>query len=147
MVYYFAYGSNMDICQTKCRVGNFKIIGKAILNGYSLRFNKTSKDGSGKANIVVDRNSKVEGVVFEFTESQLETMDCIEKGYNRSKPINVLTDGISIEVVTYIADSRNIDNNLLPTKDYLRIIKDAAKMIELSDSYQEHLKSFQTEEE
>ncbi|MCJ7793278.1 MAG: gamma-glutamylcyclotransferase [Candidatus Marinimicrobia bacterium] len=147
MVYYFAYGSNMDICQTKNRVGNFKIIRKAVLNEYSLKFNKKSNNGSGKANIVVDENSKVEGVVFEFTESQLKTMDCFEKGYQRSRPINVLTDGISQKAVTYIADSKNIDNNLLPTEDYLKIIKDAAKMIGLSDSYQRHLKSFQTEEE
>ena len=139
---YFAYGSNMDICQTKCRVGNFKIIGKAILKGYNLRFNKESQNGSGKANIIGDENSKAEGVVFEFTEDQLESMDCFEKGYHRSEPINVLIDGKDTKVVTYIADPKRVNSNLLPTADYLKIIIDAAEMIGLSDSYQKKLKSF-----
>lgn len=146
-MFYFAYGSNMDVCQTKNRVGNIKIIGKAILDGYSLKFNKRSSNGSGKANIVVDENSKVEGVVFEFTESQFEMMDCFEKGYHRIKPIDVLIDGTSVRVATYIADPEMIGNNLLPTKDYLKTIKDAAKMFGLSDSYQEYLKSFPAKEE
>ena len=145
---YFAYGSNMDICQTKCRVGNFKIIGIATLNGYDLKFNKRSIDRSGKANIIeAGKSSKVEGVVFEFTESQFKDMGVFEKGYHCSEPINVLIDGKNTEVLTFIADSERIDNTLLPTAEYLKTIKDAAEMIRLSDSYQKKLKSFQTREE
>ncbi|KKU03220.1 MAG: hypothetical protein UX99_C0003G0059 [Candidatus Amesbacteria bacterium GW2011_GWB1_47_26] len=137
----------MDICQTKCRVGNFKIIGKATLNGFALKFNKKSVDGSGKANIEIAKNSIVEGVVFELTEDKFELLDCFEKGYHRSKPINTLIDGKVTEVVTYLADSNRINNNLLPTVCYLNIIIEAAEMIGLSNSYQKNLKSFRAKKD
>ncbi|MBI3289861.1 gamma-glutamylcyclotransferase [Candidatus Microgenomates bacterium] len=144
---YFAYGSNIDICQTRKRVGNFKFIGIATLNGYDIKFNKKSTiDGSGKANIVkAGKTSKVEGVVFEFTGAQFDLMDNAEKGYHRSEPLNVLIGGEITRVLTYIADFEI--TGLLPSIGYLKIIKDAAEMIGLSDSYQKKLKSFQAREE
>ena len=49
---YFAFGSNMLLERIKKRVPSARVLGNATLGGYALRFNKLSKDGSGKANIV-----------------------------------------------------------------------------------------------
>jgi gamma-glutamylcyclotransferase len=49
---YFAFGSNMLLERIKKRVPSARALGIATLGGYALRFNKLSKDGSAKANIV-----------------------------------------------------------------------------------------------
>jgi gamma-glutamylcyclotransferase len=138
-MHYFAYGSNMDLDQTKDRIGEFKIIGITILDGYRLKFNKRSKDGSGKANIVPESESKVEGVLFDLTEEQMKEMDDCEQGYSR-KTIPLNDD--SLNAVTYVANPDTIDEKLRPTRDYLDKIINAAKKLGVSEAYQQMLKVF-----
>jgi len=147
-MYYFAYGSNMDTDQLETRFKELKnkkfcIVGVAVLPNYELKFNKKSTDGSGKANIIPDEKSEVEGVVFELTEEQFMKLDEKEKGYHRNK-ISVNLNNNFIEVITYIADDSNICDGLFPTSSYLdKIVKGAANF-ELSLSYQKKLGLFET---
>ncbi|MEK7130751.1 MAG: gamma-glutamylcyclotransferase family protein [Patescibacteria group bacterium] len=146
---YFAYGSNMDVEQLKERFkkisdANFSVIGIAILPKYDFRFNKKSTvDGSGKANIISDQKSEVEGVIFELTDEQFKVLDEIEKGYHR-KNITVNLQKQSIKVITYIADIRSLCKGLSPTEEYLEKITKGAKYFNLSKSYQEKLSSYKT---
>jgi len=140
---YFAYGSNMDVVQTEGRVGTFGIVGTAVLAGFELKFNKRSEiDRSGKANIVVRQNSHVEGVIFDFNEEQMARMDQIEKGYVRTDDLTVISGGQPIHVISYVADPQKTDGSLLPSREYLNKILEAAKDFNLSATYQKWLKSF-----
>ena len=44
MIYYFAYGSNMDAKRMTERVVDFEIIGQGILGDFELKFNKINQE-------------------------------------------------------------------------------------------------------
>ncbi|MFH1112077.1 MAG: gamma-glutamylcyclotransferase family protein [Patescibacteria group bacterium] len=145
---YFAYGSNLDTDQLKTRFEklknkNFSTIGVAILTNYDLKFNKKSKNGSGKANIIPTQKSEIEGVVFELTDEQFKVLDEYKKGYHRNK-VSVNLNNQFIEVTTYIADVTSLYDNLFPTNSYLDKIIKGAKNFNLSDPYQKKLHLFKT---
>jgi gamma-glutamylcyclotransferase (GGCT)/AIG2-like uncharacterized protein YtfP len=140
-MYYFAYGSNLDQEQLRGRIGDVNIIGKAVLHEHTIKFNKQSRDGSGKANIVNQDTSDVEGVIFNFTEEQFKKMDKSEVGYHR-KQVSLAFEDRQVKAITYAADSEKINDTLTPTKEYLQIIIGGAKNFELSDAYQKMLATF-----
>jgi gamma-glutamylcyclotransferase len=142
-MHYFAYGSNLDTDQLRERVGTFGTIGKAVLGGYRLEFNKRSKcDGSAKANLASDSGTRVEGVVFELDEPQMKKLDVAEKGYHR---VVVSLEGAAQEAVTYIANDDMIDDDLLPTRDYLDMIIKGAERFGLSEFYRKNIAAFATD--
>lgn len=55
----------------------------ARLDGYALRFNKRSKDGSGKANIEPRDGGTVWGVFYVISAADLTVLDKGEGGYAR----------------------------------------------------------------
>lgn len=136
---YFAYGSNINFNRMKRRVGDFlePVIGK--LNGYELKFNKKSKDGSGKANIVVNPEEVIEGRLFELTDKQLIKLESYEKGYHR-EDVQINVEDKEISAITYVADANKIDNSLKPTEDYLDLIVCSAhEEPQLSDEHIEKI--------
>jgi len=67
-VYYFAYGSCMDHERfQKHEVDHYfqRVIGRGVLHQYSLKFSLPTSDG-GKADIIEDKQSHVEGIVYEI---------------------------------------------------------------------------------
>ncbi|MGX6445028.1 gamma-glutamylcyclotransferase [Neobacillus sp. K501] len=77
-VLYFAYGSCMDDARFKlANVHSFfqKMVGRGILEGYTLRYTKIIHDG-GRADIV-EEGGTVEGKVYEIP------IDCIDYLYKR----------------------------------------------------------------
>lgn len=146
---HFAYGSNMETGHLIDRVGEIKDLGKATLRGYELRFSKLGDDGSGKANVHnSNRDSSVEGVLYELDEEQFDKLDYCEGAktghYSRESLKNIQTNkGRSIEAEVYIANREKINNNLKPTKKYLSyLIEGASEPVhKLSNSYIEFLKS------
>jgi gamma-glutamylcyclotransferase len=139
MELYFAYGSNMDSERFTERVGAARVGGIGSCLGYDLRFNKRSADGSGKANIVTMRDGEIEGVVFELSGAQLARMDKFEKGYHRER-VSVVVGGSVQGAITYIADSDQIADDLLPTREYLTLILNGAARFGLSDAYHRRLR-------
>jgi len=123
----------------KRRVGDYlkPVTGK--LNGYELKFNKKSKDGSGKANIVVNPEEVIEGRLFELTNKQLIKLESYEKGYHK-KDVQINVEGKEISATIYVADADKIDNSLKPTEDYLDLIVCSAyEEPQLSDEYIEKI--------
>jgi len=141
---YFAYGSNM----LRSRLENQKrgderieqVIdhGAGVLLEHTIKFNKESIDDSGKTNVIEDNDSKVLGVIYELTDTQINLLDKIEAGYTRS-PVNVILGSNTIQVDTYFATTENVDNDLLPTRDYLNFLILGAKEHNFSDEYIEFL--------
>ena len=78
---YFAYGSHMDPEQMRRHCPNAEVVGIASLDDYRLDFPRFSNDwGGGTASIHLAHGEKMWGVVFELTESDLESLDKYE-GY------------------------------------------------------------------
>jgi gamma-glutamylcyclotransferase len=139
MVRYFAYGSNMLQERMKKRVSSARYLETATLAGYVLRFNKISKDGSSKANIVrSDRpGAVVWGVLFELEESERVKLDKAEglgRGYDLVSAQVQTASGFQ-SAFTYSASPEALDDNLKPYLSYKRMLLRGAKQNHLPDDY------------
>jgi gamma-glutamylcyclotransferase (GGCT)/AIG2-like uncharacterized protein YtfP len=145
---YFAYGSNMDNEKMTERKINFSSRQLAKLSGYKLVFNKKTALGySSYANIVLAENNFVEGILYEFPDSDILKLDECEgypNHYFRTQVTVTDKDGNSIKATTYIAQEDKIEEGLLPTREYLNHLL-AGKDL-LSTSYFEALKQVRTYE-
>ncbi|MDP3064205.1 MAG: gamma-glutamylcyclotransferase family protein [Chloroflexota bacterium] len=76
MVWYFAYGSNLNKNQMRTRVGDWSACRKATLRNWELLFNvKSRKWGKFAANIRgAGTQDKVWGVVYQITKKQLDVL-------------------------------------------------------------------------
>jgi cation transport regulator ChaC len=101
--FYFAYGSNMDAPHLQSRVPSARTCCKGYVEGKQVLFNKKSKDGSGKANLVDAPQQQTWGVVFEIETQEWNLLDKIEGGYIR-QPIKVqLNTDCWVWTETYIS--------------------------------------------
>ncbi|PMP98165.1 MAG: gamma-glutamylcyclotransferase [Thermodesulfobacterium geofontis] len=123
IIKYFAYGSNMDPQRMKERGVNYISRKPAILEGWKLVFNKISSNNpnEGYANIIKDKNSKVEGCLYEVEESEIKKLDKYEgypNHYTRTE-IEVMVEGNKVFATTYKANPEKISDALKPSKEYL----------------------------
>jgi len=131
-VKYFAYGSNLDLPQMKRRCPSSKLISKGSLSGYRLTFNRFSSGwGGGVADVIQDQGSKVWGLVFELSDTDLERLDRYEgyhkdwtNLYERWKAVIDTHNGQICDVWVYTVVEKQ--KFVKPTPEYLQIIKDAA---------------------
>lgn len=118
MVWYFAYGSNLDRNQMEERVGSWGRCQKALLRGWKLTFNVSSSGWGGKAaNIIQTSDTKdiVYGVVYQLTEAQLDKLTRIEGP--RPVDLEVESAGNKITARVCVFNSRAPPGQ--PTKEYL----------------------------
>jgi len=129
---YFAYGSNLDLPQMKMRCPSSKLISKGSLSGYRLTFNRFSSGwGGGVADVIQEKGSKVWGLVFEISDTDLERLDRYEgyhkdwtSLYERWQAIIETPNGLVSDVWVYTVVEKQ--KFVKPTIEYLQIIKDAA---------------------
>jgi gamma-glutamylcyclotransferase len=118
----------------------------AVLRGYRLQFNKKStKDGSGKANVEAYANSNVWGVLYSVPDADLDKLDTGEGGYRRTLlPVHVLDNSV-FYASAYMA-SKPSDPDLRPYTWYTRFLIEGAREHVLPEDYVEgleHLKAVQ----
>ncbi len=124
-VWYFAYGSNMDVDRMLTRKAPFTRIKKGRVHGQRLVFNKIplGSPGYGYANIMPEHGFEVNGVLYEVNEAGLLKLDDCEgvssNHYFRSQIAVLLDDGTSVEAIVYLAHPDKIKDGLLPTKTYM----------------------------
>ena len=132
LVWYFAYGSNMNTDQLISRIGLFVERRLFRVENYDLMFNKlqdqtpfsTNVFRSGCANIVPNANSTVFGVAFRITPQQLQQLDSYE-GVEHNQYTRVameLVDCTNEEPTTaevYVAHPSTVQEGLLPHERYL----------------------------
>jgi gamma-glutamylcyclotransferase (GGCT)/AIG2-like uncharacterized protein YtfP len=150
-VFYFAYGSNMDLERLEKRIGKVTDFGPAILRDNKLVFNVYSESNDcAAANIEHKKGEKVVGRLVKITTKQLEKLDNVEgvpKGrYRRASLDDVImaqTSGGIREVgkfeggtvYTYIAtdeavkDSKEKIREKPPTSSYLAPISKGLRQI------------------
>lgn len=121
MIFYFAYGSNMNPARMTRRVGEFTILGRGVLIDYQLVFNKIARDkiGVGYANVMTSSGDLVEGVIYQFDEiRKLDKPEGYPIHYDR-KLMTISIDGGFVQAWVYLARSNRISEGLMPSKSYL----------------------------
>ena len=147
---YFAYGSNMSLARLTARVSTAEKIGNGTLKDHSVEFHKVSKDGSAKCDIVKPDATGIvtHGVVFEFSENQLDALNRAEgigKGYDSKNILIKLNDRSIVETLTYFATK--IDKSLKPYHWYKHHVLFGAEENELPVSYIETLEAAESIED
>lgn len=149
LVWYFAYGSNMnkDDLERWCKERGYspiKLISpvKAILPNHKLCFTHySSKRRGGVADIISCENEKVEGILCQITQNDLDKIEEKEGVPNvyKRKIVNVrLSKGTSRCAITY--EVRRKEGVFVPSRLYMNTIIEGAKAHHLSKNYISKLK-------
>ena len=145
----FAYGSNM--CRGRLKAYKVNPQGSgvpAVLRGYRLRFNKRStKDGSGKANIEQHEGCEVWGVVYEIPDKELDLLDGGEVGYERCNISVHTSEGVADEAWVYVASAPDPDPALRPYTWYKRFLVDGSLQHRLPEAYIQMLQALDADED
>ena len=111
MIYYFAYGSNLNVAQLMTRIGKWRSVRKAILKNYKLVFDVYSQKWSGLTSNIKECNSElVYGVIYEISMDQL---NILTKKYEHKEPTKLdkvfILDGDEkkLQVYTYVFSGEN----------------------------------------
>ncbi len=114
---YFADGSNLFWPRQRGRGLRLRrLVGR--LDGYELRFHKSSTDRSGKCNIleVPEAGARVYGVLFEIANDEkcdLDRAEGLGRGYD-SRDLRVGTDQGTRDAFAYVANPAYINDSLRP---------------------------------
>ena len=106
---YFAYGSNMLSARLRGRVQSAGFSACGFLRDKRVLFNKRSRDGSGKANLVDSPDAVAWGVIYEIADGDMPTLDRIEGGYDRCLVQICVPDGDPVEAVAYVSNNLTDD--------------------------------------
>lgn len=130
---YFAYGSNIKKEQMNERNVVIYKSYKGFIKDYKLEFNKQSKDGSSKANIIKVIGKIVWGICFELDTDGFENLKKYEKGYEELE-VAVYNENqeILFTAKTFISNKICVK---LPTNEYLQRIITGAKQHKLPEDY------------
>jgi len=129
---YFAYGSNMDATQMVERCPQSEKAEKAELSGYEFFINSR-----GFANIRINTNKKVFGIIYNITgddEKELDVREGVQYGTN-TKP-----NSDAINAFYYLAKETNEGS---PKEGYLEKIIKACEENDFPVGYIEELKNWQ----
>ncbi len=147
MIYYFAYGSNLDQKQMKSRCPSYKLIGKYVLKNYKLAYTIFSKKRNcGCADIIESVNDEVWGLLYQITKDDLEKLDLYEGHPVNYKRFTVRVqdiNGKTIEAQSYEVVNKKTEYQI-PSREYHRIIVDNSTKNGFPDSYHKFLLSFKT---
>jgi gamma-glutamylcyclotransferase len=142
----FSYGSNMNLNRLTQRVPSAVKLCNAFVPGYKLVCNKVSKDGSAKANIIRTDilTELLWGVLFNINSNEKPLLDKAEglgMGYNEDTLTFFDETDNSYAAQVYIADSKAIDDNLIPYDWYKEFIVSGAIQNKLPVEYIAKLQS------
>jgi len=128
-VWYFAYGSNMDVARMLTRNAPFTRRIKGRVGGHRLVFNKISDSnpGFGFANIIPEQGYDVMGVLYEVNADgllQLDKYEGVRGGhYFRCQMSVSMDDGTTVEATVYLAHPNKVEDGLTPHEDYFYHLK------------------------
>jgi hypothetical protein len=109
LIWYFAYGSNLNHQRFRSRVGDWQESRQAILHGYELRFSaEVESEGGGGAIIQPAVGGQVFGGVYGITQDQIAAMDAVElhspmnfDGRGVRSTVQLQSNGESIQAELY----------------------------------------------
>lgn len=130
MPHVFVYGPDTTQARVYDRIGPADLIGGAVLEGWSLEFNKPNMKHpeEGLANIAQRPGGIVFGLVYDLTTKQIDMLDGYFGGYTRKNVEVRLTDTETDErrnAATWTA--RRTKTGLRPSKTTLELTEKGAK--------------------
>ena len=130
---YFAYASNLKKSTLEQKIGSKiqNFVQGRILD-YGFRFNFKNTEGSASANIIVSESEDVFGAIYEIENKYKEGLLSTEPGY-RIINVTIETETGNVPALTFISDQD--DENIYPSKDYLKSITEGAKEHKLPQEY------------
>jgi gamma-glutamylcyclotransferase len=147
MIYYFAYGSNMDQRQMKERCPDSVLLGKAVAKNYQLVFTIFSpKRLCGCADIVASKNNSVWGLLYLLLPEDLARLDIYEGHpvHYKRFTVSVVDDlGKIIQAETYEVVNKTF-NKFLPSKDYKEKISNASHKHKFPKEYEMYIQRLKT---
>ena len=145
-VWYFAFGANMHDSAFRERRGMRPFDWRpGRVRGYRLRFNLEGrpKGQAAPANLCVDPQAEVWGVLYKITRRDLLRLDATESVPGpRYRPLWIEAEDIEAKpllAVTYIAAGKETDGN--PSLRYLTLLRDGARAHGLPDHWIRFLES------
>jgi cation transport regulator ChaC len=147
LIWYFAYGSNMDGGIFETRRGMRPIEARpALLENYSLRFNLAVGPGErAVANVESQMGARTWGVLYLITVEQsvhLDRTEGVGRGtYNRI-PVNAIVDG-SEQIAAFTYQSNRTSLGRKPSPRYLGLLIAGAIRHGLPPDYLLHLRNFE----
>ena len=116
-MYYFAYGMNTNLVEMQIRCSNSQCLGRAQLIDHVFRF-------ATHADVVPCAGSDVEGVLWQISDQDLESLDMLEgyPTYNNRSQQSVCWQGQTITAEVYHMQPGIEDR--LPSQRYLSLIED-----------------------
>ncbi len=140
-MYYFAYGSNMNLEHMRRLCGwHFKVLGAAELPNYEF-----GPDSRGYANIRERQDSKIYGVLYELDQHALDILDEFEgypQVFNRIEvDVADIVDGEVFTASVYIENPKNFGSGQIK-EDYLKRLIAGARENRLPETWIEFLESF-----
>jgi gamma-glutamylcyclotransferase (GGCT)/AIG2-like uncharacterized protein YtfP len=144
LVYYFAYGSNLNWPQMQRRCPSSCFICVAHLPNYQFGITRHSRlRQCGTANVFPAPGKEVWGAVYEVCDEDLNTLDRFEDGYRRQiLPVYAADNGHApFNALVYVAELE-LDVPL-PNAEYKRLILEGAKHWKLPVPYLSLLEEIQ----
>ncbi len=121
------FGSNMDQERLEKRVGDVKVVGTHVLEGWRLVFDLLRENGTGAADIARGGTDDVViGRVYELTEDQVKKLDKIEVMYRRAT-----IDGLEL----YLGRGYHRTDHVDPRIDYFNYILKGLKQMDVNKDY------------
>lgn len=129
MPLYFAYGSNMDATHMATRVPAARVVGPARLDGFRLEFNVYSTEWEGgAANLELDQQAHVWGVLWEVPEDQSGGLDAFQGHptfFRREDVVVEMGSGPAVAWTYRVAHQSG--SYVRPTDAYLNRIRSAIR--------------------
>lgn len=137
MRWYLAYGSNMCAARLEARVGSTERRGHAWLVGFSLRFHKRGRDGSGKCDAFAtgEPDDVLHGALFGLTAPQAEALHRHEGPDYAIETMAVGTAHGEVDAFVYVAHAHAVDHALVPFDWYHAFVLHGAREAGLPDAY------------
>ena len=128
-IYYLAYGSNMWRRRIELRLGHCESLGIGSLRGYSLRFHKRGRDGSGKCDAfhTGDLGDVLYGVVYRLSAAQRDALHGYEGSGYGTRHVPVRTRSGALTAYTYVAKQDHVDAALNPFVWYQSLVVAGAR--------------------
>lgn len=135
---YFAYGSNLLVEQMTARIGAADLLERGVriarLEGHRLTFRPMEPDGPAYADILPGEGF-VLGIVYRLRESELQTLDRFEKGYDRRTVAVVGPEGETLHAEAYYSKATAPQVGGVPSEAYLGRITTGAGQRGLPEAY------------
>ena len=145
MIYYFGYGSNMNMVSLKAKGVEPIFSEPAVLKNWQLVFNVCDffRIEGGTGNICPAKDNEVHGVLHQCHDGNLQRLDELEAygiSYDRIEVEVTGYSGQRHKAFAYTGMPDKLKSGLQPSHRYLNIMIDGAKAMELDDTYINKLK-------